>query len=630
MSPPERFVADLRRLLELERRAGLARFERARQVDPAGRIAAGLAVGGLKVMDTSSLALGRSAWVLAPTQGELDSPAGVGDPVRVYRKRAPDEAVRGIVARRTRRQLTVVFDEPPPEELVASELVLEREWDETTHQRLLAGLSALESARKGPLLKWRELLSGATAPRFDAAVPVEDPRLNQPQREAVSKALAAQDISLVHGPPGTGKTEVLAAIAAAEVERGGTVLACAASHAAVDNLVARLAGRGLDPVRLGHPVRVHPLQTERTLEARAGAHEKARIAEGITREARDLLRRADRAARQGRAADRFAEARQARVQARRLFAEARTLAREAEDETLQKARVLCSTLTGLTGDRLGGRRFTLAVLDEATQSTVPATLLALLHADRAVLGGDHHQLPPTILSPEAARGGLARTLFERLHDAHADEIATMLQVQHRMHRAIMLFPSEELYGGRLVAHPSVESHLLADLPSVAREESTESPLLFVDSAGKGWSEETPAGSESKANPGEAARVVREVERLRSAGVRVEDIGVIAPYSGQVSLLRAMLPEEGLEIDTVDAFQGREKEAVIVSLTRSNENGELGFCADVRRMNVALTRARRRLVVIGDSATVGGHPFYADFLEYVQREGLYRSAWEEDA
>lgn len=620
-----------RRLLLEERDAARRQFDAARRdLDPSGRIALGWAVGGLSVTDTSSFSLGRAAWTLQPKPGEeLAGVASPGDPVRVYRRRAPDEAVRGLVARRTRRSLTVVFDEPPDPDLEDAELVVEREWDETSHQRMMTGLTALESASKGRTPAWRELLEGRREPAFDSPLPVDDDRLNEPQRRAVAKALAAQDVALVHGPPGTGKTEVLAAIGAAEIERGGQVLACAASNAAVDNLVVRLAGRGLDPVRMGHPARVHPALVEHTLEARVARHEKARIAERLTKEAHDLLRRADRAVRQGRASDRYAEARAARGDAKRLFQEARQFARAAEEEVLSRADVVCATLTGLASSRMpSDRRFSLALIDEATQATWPATVLALLRAERAVLAGDQHQLPPTVISMEASRGGLSTTLYERLLASHGEAVSTMLEVQHRMHEAVMRYPNEALYAGRLMAHPSVAEHLLRDLPGVRDEELTSAPVLFVDSAGKGWSEEQPEGSESRSNPGEAARVVREVRALREAGVAASDIGVIAPYSAQVQLLRSLLPDEDLEIDSVDAFQGREKEAICVSLVRSNDDGDLGFLADVRRMNVALTRARRRLFVVGDSATVGGHPFYEAFVQHTQAQGFYRSAWEE--
>jgi superfamily I DNA and/or RNA helicase len=629
MTPTE-FIAQFRRWLLQEREAAKAQFDAARQaLDPAGRVAAGLAVDGLVVSDTSAAALGRASWTLSPKEkAELDPILRAGDPVLVYRRRAPEETARGLVTRRTRHAVTIVFDEPPDEELEASELVVEKQWDDITHERLMAGLAELEGATKGRTVAWREIVSGARPPRMGKVLPLTDPALNEQQCVALSQAMAAEDVYLVHGPPGTGKTETLAAIAHAEVRRDGTVLACAASNAAVDNLVARLAARGLKPVRLGHPARVHPLLQEHTLEAQVERHEKARVAVDLSNEARALLRRADRAIKQGRAADRYAEARACRADAKKLFAESRALARAAEDEILEKADVVCATLTGLTWDRLRGRRFSLAVCDEATQATLPATVLALLISERCVLAGDQHQLPPTIISVEAAKAGLAKTLYERLLASHGQAISTMLEVQHRMHRDIMAFPNDTLYGGRLQAHSSVAAHRLSDLEGVANDELTTTPVLYVDSAGKGWSESSAEASESRRNVGEAERIVREVKALRAAGVPSSEIGVISPYAAQVQLLRTMLPDDALEIDTVDSFQGREKEAILVSLVRSNDEGELGFLADVRRMNVALTRARRRLLVVGDSATVGAHAFYGAFVQHTQAQGQYRSAWEE--
>lgn len=617
MSAETQAISAWKRLLDLEAQAGRARFEEAQaQRDPAGRIEAGLAVGGLVVADTTGGPLGRVAWRLEDRRGEdLGPQPSAGDPVTVYRRRTPEEAVRALVSRRTRRSVTVVFEEPPPEVFESAELVVELQWDARSHERLVKGLALLETGR-GRDAFWRRLVTGEASPAEGHAEPLGDEALNEQQNLALSRAMGAPDVYLVHGPPGTGKTQVLAAIAEAEVARGGTVLACAASNAAVDNLVVRLGARGLDPVRLGHPARVLPQVVDRTLEARAQRQPNAQVAEKLVKEARELLRRADRAVRQGRAADRFAEARHARGEAKKLFSEARALARSAQDDVLEKADVVCATLTGL-GHRLKDRRFSLLIVDEATQATVPATVLGLLKADRAVLAGDQHQLPPTVLSQEAARGGLSLTLYERLV-ARFESHSTMLEVQHRMHQEIMRFSGDELYGGRLVANESVASHALGDLP----------PVLFVDTAGKGWNEERPEDTESVRNPGEAARVAREVESLRAFGVPAEEIAVIAPYAAQVQLLRSLLREEALEIDTVDAFQGREKDAVVVSLTRSNEEGDLGFLTDVRRMNVALTRARKRLVVIGDSATIGGHPFYEAFVQSVQERGFYRSAWEE--
>jgi superfamily I DNA and/or RNA helicase len=239
-----------------------------------------------------------------------------------------------------------------------------------------------------------------------------------------------------------------------------------------------------------------------------------------------------------------------------------------------------------------------------------------------VLAGDHLQLPPTILSAEAQQGGLGVSLFERLAALHGDAVKVTLCEQHRMNEAIMRFPSDALYGGALRAHPAVADHALDG-----------APLEVVDTAGRGFEEATPEGSDSKVNEGEAELAAAEVERVLALGVAPSDVAVIAPYDAQVQRLRQLLDarvEAGLEVDTVDGFQGREKEAVIVSLVRGNDAGEVGFLEDVRRTNVAITRAREKLVVVGDSATVSRHPFYARFFEHALATGAWRSAWEREA
>jgi predicted DNA helicase len=413
---------------------------------------------------------------------------------------------------------------------------------------------------------------------------------------------------------------VLVEVIRRAVARGEPVLACAPSNLAVDNLLERLIAAGVDGVRVGHPARVLESLLPHTLEARTAAHERSRIAAGLVTEALALRRSASRR-KQRRGPGRFSEARVAEREARGLLAEARALEAQAQAEVLARAPVVLATLTGLEGQAMAGRRFSLAVVDEATQAVEPAAWLALLRADRAVLAGDHLQLPPTVLSAAAQAGGLGISLFERLMALHGGAVKVTLTEQHRMNQAIMRFPSEALYGGALRAHPAVAHHALDD-----------APFELVDTSGRGFEESTPEGSDSRENEGEARLCVAEVERVLALGVAPRDVAVIAPYEGQVRRLRALLSvrvEQGLEVDTVDGFQGREKEAVVVSLTRANGSGEVGFLADVRRMNVALTRARKKLVVVGDGATVARHPFYARFIQHAQATGAWRSAWDRE-
>jgi predicted DNA helicase len=245
-----------------------------------------------------------------------------------------------------------------------------------------------------------------------------------------------------------------------------------------------------------------------------------------------------------------------------------------------------------------------------------------------VLAGDHCQLPPTVISREAASEGFDISLFERLFAQFGEQAAQLLAVQYRMHAAIMNFSSRQFYDGSLIAHESVRDHLLSGLPGIADNEFTSRPVDFIDTAGAGFDEELEPDGESRRNPGEARLICRKVNELIEAGLNESAIAVIAPYAAQVRLLREMLSFEKLEIDTVDGFQGREKEAVLISLVRSNAEGQIGFLSDVRRMNVALTRARRKLLVVGDSATISSHLFYQELLDYFEGIGAYRTVWEE--
>lgn len=609
-------------LLAAERDEERARFAEAKgRLSLAEREARGLAIADVEAQDEGALA-GRALVTFG--RGGRPLPGGrigAGSLVSVAQRReTPPDAPQGVVARRTRTAVAVAFDEPPPDWVTDGRVVLELEPSPVTWERLSGGLRRLRDDRAGK--RWHAVLApgAGVAPRFLSAPrgPALEAPLNPEQQAALDLADRAEDLALVHGPPGTGKTTVLVEVIRRAAARGETVLAAAPSNLAVDNLVERLAAAGLACVRVGHPARVLPGLLEHTLEARVEAHEAARIAQDLVDQAL-ALRRDARKRRQKRGPGRFSASREQEREARALLAEARALEARAEAEVLERAQVVLATLTSLDSPALAGRRFALAVVDEATQAVEPAAYLALLRADRAVLAGDHLQLPPTVLSAAAQAGGLGVSLFERLVAAHGGRARVMLAEQHRMNARIMAFPSEALYGGALRAHPAAAGRAIDD-----------APLELVDTSGRGFEEETPEGSDSKQNAGEAELAAAEVRRLLAAGVAPADVAVISPYDAQVQRLRQLLADEveaGLEVDTVDGFQGREKEAVVVSLVRSNEAGEVGFLADVRRMNVALTRARAKLVVVGDGSTVSRHPFYRSFLEHAERTGAWRSAWE---
>jgi ATP-dependent RNA/DNA helicase IGHMBP2 len=646
MSPSmDDHFAKLRSLIDFEReeeKSRLAEAHRGRSVEE--RVALGFALDDLTVADESSLA-GRplvSFSGAGAVGGSPDLGGGglrVGDVVRITRRRVrADEEPTGVVAKRSWTSIAVAFDEPVPDWTTDGRVVLELVANDVTHSRLADAISRFADARDERLATLRAILVGERKPAFRRHPDLSSmsKSLNAQQAAAVRHALSADELALVHGPPGTGKTVTLAEVARLAAAAGERVLAAAASNHAVDNLVERLAEAGLRVVRVGHPARVAEAILSHTLDVQLAQHERSQLASDLVRQALDLQQRSRRQWERGRGAGLRGEgylerARDSRREAGRLFTEARRLNREAAKDILDRAQVICATATGVESDALAlapiaGRGFDLAVFDEATQATEPATLAVMARAQRIVLAGDHQQLPPTVLSEKAARGGLGVSLFERMLTTYGDELRRMLVVQHRMNETIMRFPSRQMYRDELRAHPSVANRTIGDLDGV-RAEALWRPVEFLDTAGKGFDDEAPDIGDSRRNPGEAELVATQARNMMEAGVSASDIAVITPYAAQAQLLRGLLGPTGPEVDTVDGFQGREKEAVVVSLTRSNSRGEIGFLADVRRMNVAVTRARRRLVVVGDGGTIGNHDFYGAFIEYANRVGGYRSVWD---
>ena len=475
----------------------------------------------------------------------------------------------------------------------------------------------------------REVLLGEREARF-APQPVTiepfDTSLNDSQRQAIEWALGAEDVALLHGPPGTGKTTTLVELIRQAVARGERVLACAASNLAVDNLLERLVAAGVKAVRIGHPARVLPELRDHTLDLLVENHPDVRVARQLARQANSLR---DRASRWTRGKPVPGEKQAMRDEARQLFADARRIEANVVHYLLDSADVTCGTLTSLDSETLGQRTYSLAVIDEACQTTEPACWIPLLRSERLIVAGDHCQLPPTVVSNDALREGFAVSLLERLMLRDADTLARRLDVQYRMHETIMGFSGREFYDGTLLSDDSVARHLLCDLPQVVADEWTTTPIHFLDTAGASFDEEQEPEGESRRNPSEATAVVRVVELLQSRGIAVGDIGVITPYAAQARLLRELFAAQGcdIEVDTVDGFQGREKEAIVISLVRSNTEGEIGFLSDYRRINVALTRARRKLIVLGDSATLAHHAFYQRLLDYLQANDAYHSIWE---
>lgn len=535
----------------------------------------------------------------------------------------------GVVSRNTRDSIQVAVNQELDGHIFRIDLTA----DEVTRRRQLSAINVAKDSR-GRLGQIRSVLMGARKPRFwDKEFEGRfRTNLNDSQKSAVEFALKAEDLAIIHGPPGTGKTTTVVELIVQAIERGDKVLACAPSNTAVDNLLERLVNARQRVVRIGHSARVAERVRAHSLDGLVDQHENMPVIQDMQREAESIFRKVDKWTRSKQPRNYRQELRR---EAKRLLGDARMLERQAIHSILDRAHVICATTT-FNEDLLGDRYFDLCVVDEACQSTEPGCWVPLLRSEKVVLAGDHQQLPPTVLSTEAARQGFAKSLMERQMELYGEQVSRMLTVQYRMHHKIMDFSSSQFYDGELVADASVKEHQLGDLLDEAPPEHEfflNETVTFIDTAGAGWDEELEPEGLSKRNPKEAELVVSKVQTLLDCGVKPADIAVIAPYAAQVRLLRAHFQDneaagKKLEVDTVDGFQGREKEVVVITLVRSNAENEIGFLADRRRMNVALTRAKRKLIVIGDSATLGINDFYKSFFEYVESVEGYHTVWEE--
>ena len=615
----------LRQLLELEAGAARQRDIEAREGKSAHQLEQdGVRLRKARIIDERAALYGKAI----VTFGEDPNRPGhlarfAARPGSVVRIVAEEEPAIGVVIRASRGQLRVVFDAPP--DLDAGGADLELSTDEVTARRLTGALheAGTTTGRTAGLID-RILGSVPPEPTRSGNLEPFDDALNPDQIAAVHHGVYSPHIGLIHGPPGTGKTRVLVEVVRQCVARGERVLCLAASNAAVDHLALSVLDADPDArlIRVGHPARVNSQLESHTLAAVTESHEQRRTARTLVNEAFDILRTAGR--RSIRGPDAKQQRRDAKREANRLFTEARQLERRATADALGGAQIIAGTLTGYATDLGPEERFDVAVIDEASQALTPAVIHGVLRARRVVLAGDHRQLPPTVISTDAAGAGLSHTAFDALMQDDGG-FAHMLTVQHRMHEALMQFPSKQFYGGKLAAHETVAHRHLGELiESPGDILAVERPLDVIDIAGAGFDERSDEGA-SKANDHTASLVARLVRALRAAGLDTDAIGVITPYSAQVATLVRTIDD--IEIDSVDGFQGREKDVIIFDTVRSNGFGEVGFLRDARRLNVAITRAKRKLLVIADSATLSSDPVWEALFDHAMAADGYRSVFE---
>lgn len=510
-------------------------------------------------------------------------------------------------------------------------------FDETSYKEMDIALEKVIDAQNDRLAYLRDVLYKLKPPQFDKAtetLPVGG--LNASQEEAVQKILTAKDVAIVHGPPGTGKTTTLVRAILQTLKKETQVLVCSSSNTAVDLLTEKLYREGVQILRLGNPARISEEVIKNTLDAKLTEHESYKDIKNYRKMADEYFRMAGKYKRTFGREER--EQRQLFYnEARKIMKDARLLEDYITQDLFDKAQVIACTPVVSSGKLMRNRQFSTVFIDEAAQALEPMSWIPITRSKRVIFAGDHFQLPPTVKSKKAEEEGLKETLFERCMDIPG--ISVMLNTQYRMHEWIMNYSSKKFYQGNLQADVSVKGHLLSVDPA---HYLLNVPVEFIDTAGCGYTEIMNPESLSIANPEEAQLLLKHLKLLLQQHALAHPtekkpvtIGVISPYKEQVQHLSNLIQEDEelktfaahIAIKTVDGFQGQEKDIIYISLVRSNEQMEIGFLNDIRRMNVALTRARKKLVVIGDSATLGNHPFYKEFLDYTEHIMAYKSAWE---
>ena len=493
-------------------------------------------------------------------------------------------------------------------------------FDETSYRLMFEGLDRVIKARGNRLAELRDLFYSHRPFGHYTFAPMAFPYLNKTQEEAVNEVLRAKDVAIVHGPPGTGKTTTLVEAINETLMRESQVLVCAQSNMAVDWISEKLVDRGIPVLRIGNPTRVNDKMLSFTYERRFEAHPDYPQLWSIRKALRELRQHRKRG-------DSSYHQKTERLKSRATELEVRI-----NSELFGEARVIACTLTGSAHRLLQGQRYNTLFIDEAAQALEAACWIPMRKVSRVVLAGDHCQLPPTVKSIAALKAGLGKTLMERIAENHPDEV-NLLKIQYRMNEQIMRFSSDWFYHGQVESAPSVRHRgiLDYDIPIEWRQAS-------IDDEGTPPAEEFVGESFGRINKTEAQltldtlqRYFEKIGKQRVLDERI-DVGVISPYRAQVQYLRQQLRKREffkpfrhlISVNTVDGFQGQERDIIVISLVRSNDEGQIGFLRDLRRMNVAITRARMKLIIMGNASTMTRHPFYRKLYEYVQslnRDGL---------
>lgn len=540
------------------------------------------------------------------------------------------DSISGVVNYASDNKMVITLNvDDLPDWIDEGKLGIDLLFDEAIYRDMEAALRKVIAAEGDRLEEMREIILGDKETRFEEKKYPRNEKLNESQNQAMFNALNAKDLAIIHGPPGTGKTTTLVQVIREKLKEEPQVLVATSSNAAVDLLTEKLDAEGVNVLRLGHPARVTENIINRTLDAQVANHKNYRDLKLLRRKAEEVSQLAGKYKR--------SFGRSEKEQRKRLRREVKELRNDSNSferyiirDIVENTQVFACTLTGANHHVLMKKFFGTVFIDEAAQALEPACWIPIMKAHKVIFAGDHQQLPPTIKSFEAARAGLSETLFQK--GIRRKNVDRMLKKQYRMNEVIMNFSNGHFYNGELKADESVRRHRI--IPE-------EEPMEFIDTAGCGYAEQQDEETLSRFNTEEADLLLKYMDELLQK-LAMQDqldpqlsIGIISPYKAQVTYLKKnslnykYLTEhrEKITINTVDSFQGQERDVISISLVRSNEMGEIGFLGDERRMNVAMTRARKKLVMVGDSATLGTNAFYSELLDYVNEVKAYKSAYE---
>jgi ATP-dependent RNA/DNA helicase IGHMBP2 len=626
-------LKNLQELLKKEKQADLDYFKTVIQNKPlAQRCAEGFSWYPLSIK-ASGFMYGERAFVTVEHSGNPDDPHQFrsGNIVNLFTKQTEvyKPEMSGTIHFISKNTMRIILNSKDlPDWLSGGSIGVDLLFDDRTYIEMERALEKVINAKGDRLAELRDIFLGIK-PQYNRQQEGADnalwniEKLNASQNKAVQQIAQTPDIAVIHGPPGTGKTTTIVAAVKKLTQTENTVLVAAPSNTAADLLTERLAKENLLVVRIGNISRVDESIIRHTLENQLSTHHEAKNIKKIKIKAAELRRQA-RAYKRRFDFDAKSKREQLKQEAREMSAWANELEQRLIDQIMDSAHVIICTLVGASHSVLDGRKFRTVVIDEAAQALEPATWIPILKASRVILAGDPFQLPPTVKSVEAQREGLSVTLIEKAIQRVSN--VNLLNVQYRMNQAIMQFSNKWFYDGQLSAHPSVVAR---ELPNFQDEKA----VVFIDTAGCGFDEKQHTENLSRYNP-EEFYILREhlYQFLDLFPYEKPSIGIISPYREQVVTMENHIEEDPLlkdldiTVSTIDGFQGQERDVIYISLVRSNTKNEIGFLSDYRRMNVAMTRARMKLIVVGDSGTIGDNKFYKAFLDYADAEGTYSSAW----